>query len=98
MEQLIKNLFIIEQDFDKYCTKFIRCMKDETAQDNGYKLFKRIVLLNCCVLFVTQLSAQFNEFTIPAELIKANRVRSIKQEYTSGRNWKAEQAKSRKRG
>ncbi len=60
-------------------------MKGKTIKANIKRFLKRVVWLNCCVLFGQQLTAQsFNDFAIPAELIKANRVRSIKQEYTSG--------------
>lgn len=60
-------------------------MKDKAIKNHNKKVWKRIAVLISCVLFGQQLTAQsFNDFAIPAELIKVNRVRSIKQEFTNG--------------
>ncbi|MES2775845.1 MAG: hypothetical protein V4722_16845 [Bacteroidota bacterium] len=57
-------------------------MKDETVKGNDNKLLKRIILLVIVSFFGLRLPAQiFNEFRIPEDLLKANRVRAVRQDF-----------------
>jgi hypothetical protein len=59
-------------------------MKSKTIKGNNKRFLKRIVLLISYVLFGLHLSAQYFDFTIPAELLQANRVRAVRQEIIEG--------------